>query len=135
MRLLLGAASTSESIGLSPMGLLFIETDGSIEQADTLKSSYQGAPNTGLCVADDPFDAVLRLPSMAAQQLGERALATECRSCRVRRVCGGGLYAHRYRAGNGFANPSVFCADLLRLIDHIRDTVESDIAARREGTR
>jgi uncharacterized protein len=135
LRLLLGGASTSESIGLSPMGLLFIETDGGIEQADTLKSSFEGAAATGLRVADDGFDAVLALPSMAAQQIGERALAAECRSCGVRRVCGGGLFAHRYRAGSGFANPSVFCADLFRLIDHIRSTVESDLAARRERLR
>jgi uncharacterized protein len=34
--------------------------------------------------------------------------------------CGGGLYAHRYRADNGFDNPSAYCPDLLKLITHIR---------------
>jgi uncharacterized protein len=29
------------------------------------------------------------------------------------------LYAHRYRSGSGFDNPSVFCADLLKLISHV----------------
>jgi len=32
------------------------------------------------------------------------------------RSCGGGLYAHRYREGSGFDNPSVFCPDLMKLI-------------------
>ena len=115
------------------MGLLFIETDGGIEQADTLKSSYEGASATGLHVADHSFDAVLALPSMAAQQIGERALSATCRSCRVRRVCGGGLYAHRYR-GLAVASPTrpSSAPDLFGLIDYIRTTVESDIAARRD---
>jgi uncharacterized protein len=29
------------------------------------------------------------------------------------------LYAHRYRSGAGFDNPSVFCRDLLKLISHV----------------
>src|SRR5262245_18306714 len=42
------------------------------------------------------------------------------RAYRVHRICGNGLYAHRYRAGIGFANPSVYSPDLQRLIGHIR---------------
>jgi uncharacterized protein len=34
--------------------------------------------------------------------------------------CGGGLYAHRYRSATGFDNPSVYCADLEKIITHIR---------------
>jgi uncharacterized protein len=128
MNLLMGKPSATEEIGLSPVGVVVIETDGSIEQADSLKSAYHGAPATGLHVDSDSFDAALRLPSVAARQIGERALSPTCRSCRIRQVCGGGLYAHRYRADNGFANPSVYCPDLLRIIDHIRGAMESDVA-------
>jgi hypothetical protein len=35
--------------------------------------------------------------------------------------CGGGLYAHRYKTGSGFDNPSVYCADLLKIITHVQD--------------
>ena len=35
-------------------------------------------------------------------------------------ICGGGLYPHRYRHGEGFRNPSVYCDDLMRLITHVR---------------
>jgi uncharacterized protein len=128
IRLLLGGASTTESVGLSPVGIVVIETDGSIEQSDLLKSAYPGAPATGLHVETDTLDSVLRLPSVVARQIGADALATECRSCDVRAVCGGGLYAHRYRPGRGFANPSVYCPDLYRLTDHIRETVRADLA-------
>lgn len=135
IRLLLGGASTTEVVGLSPVGVVVVETDGSIEGSDALKSAYEGAPATGLNVTRDPFDAALRLPSTAARQIGDLALSGACRACRLRRVCGGGLYAHRYRAGSGFANPSVYCPDLFRLITHIRRVVESDVAALRERRR
>lgn len=133
MNLLLGGASTSESIGLSPVTVVVIETDGEIEQSDMLKSAYPGAPATGLHVARDPFDAALALPSVAARQLGEMALSPECRRCGIHRVCGAGLYAHRYRPGSGFANPSVYCPDLIRLISHVARVLEADLSARANG--
>jgi uncharacterized protein len=130
MRLLLGGASDSEIVGLSPARMVVIETDGAIEQADTLKVAYDGAPATGLHLSRDPLDAVLLLPASAARQLGVRGLSAKCQDCRIHRVCGGGLYAHRYRPGTGFANPSVYCPDLMRLIDHIRGRMQADIDVR-----
>ena len=130
MSLILGGGSRAEMVGLAPSRLLVIETDGAIEQGDTLKAAYHGAPQTGLHVANDRLDAALMLPGVVARQLGERALCAECRMCRIRRICGGGLYAHRYRAITGFANPSVYCPDLMRLISHVREKVQADISAR-----
>ncbi len=130
MHMLVGGASASEAVGLSPVSVIVIETDGSIEQSDMLKSAYHGAPWTGLHVTRDPLDAALLLPSVMARQIGAMALSTECRSCRIRQVCGGGLYPHRYRSGSGFANPSVYCPDLFRLITHIRQAMAAGIAAR-----
>jgi uncharacterized protein len=130
MHVLLGGISASEMVGLEPSRLVVIETDGAIEQGDALKVAYHGAPQTGLHVARDRLDAALLLPGIVARQLGERALSADCRVCGIRQVCGGGLYAHRYRAGTGFANPSVYCPDLMRLIGHIRHTMQADISAR-----
>jgi uncharacterized protein len=137
IQLLLGGASSAEAVGLSPAGMVVVETDGGIEQSDMLKSAYDGAPVTGLHVLRNSFDEALVLPSIAARQLGELALSAECRACAVRRVCGGGLYPHRYRAGQGFANPSVYCPDLFRLITHIRQVIATDLEDRRlhEGRR
>src|ERR1035438_7408639 len=92
--------------------------------------AYHGAPETGLHVDRNRLDEALSLPGVAARQFGERGLCATCRACPIRQVCGGGLYAHRYRAGTGFANPSVYCADLIRLISHIHDTMRADIRAR-----
>ncbi|PZG44157.1 radical SAM protein [Spongiactinospora gelatinilytica] len=131
IHLLLGGHAGTEGLGLTPVGVAVVETDGTIEQTDALKSVHDGAARTGLHVARDPFDAALLVPGIAARQIGAAALAPGCRACPVGRVCGGGHYAHRYREGTGFANPSVYCADLYRLIGHIRTRVSGDIAALR----
>jgi uncharacterized protein len=130
MRLILNETSSGEAVGLAPARMVVIQTDGSIEQVDTLKAVYHGAAATGLHVTRDSLDAALLLPGVAARQLGVMALAAQCRTCHIHRVCGGGMYAHRYRSGTGFANPSVYCPDLMRLIGHIRDVMQADISAR-----
>ncbi|MEO3872824.1 FxsB family cyclophane-forming radical SAM/SPASM peptide maturase [Nonomuraea sp. B12E4] len=129
LRLLLGGTSSSEAVGLGPARMTVIETDGTIEQSDTLKSAYPGAPATGYHVLRDTFDVVLRHPAVMARQLGRAALAAECRDCSIVSVCGGGLFAHRYSPDSGFGNPSVYCHDLFRLITHIRGEAERDVAA------
>jgi uncharacterized protein len=131
----LGGASRVEGVGLSPALMVVVETDGTIEQADVLASTYEGAAATGLHVRRDSFDAVLDLPRVRARQLGATGLPLACRECPVRAVCGGGLEAHRYRAGHGFDNPSVYCPDLFRLIGHVRDRLAVDVAALRTAAR
>jgi uncharacterized protein len=127
MNLLLGGSSRTEGIGLSPVTVVVVESDGAIERSDLLKAAYPAAGATGLNVGTDPFDSALLTPEVAARHMGLAALAAQCQACPVGRVCGGGLYAHRYRAGNGFGNPSVYCPDLYHLITHIRGQVIADL--------
>ncbi|MFF9361975.1 FxsB family cyclophane-forming radical SAM/SPASM peptide maturase [Streptomyces griseoluteus] len=119
LALLLGLPAATESLGLAPFDAVVIETDGSIEQVDSLKSAYDGAAETGLDVFGHDFDQALAHPGVAARQAGLAGLAGRCRACPLVPVCGGGHYAHRYRAGHGFDNPSVYCADLQRFIRHV----------------
>jgi uncharacterized protein len=114
-----GGASFTESLGLSPVGLVVIETDGSYEQVDSLKAAFDGAPQTGANVFDQAVDAVAQHPGIRARQQGLAGLCPQCQQCPVVTSCGGGLYTHRYRAANGFDNPSVYCPDLLKLVSHI----------------
>ncbi|MFE3555902.1 FxsB family cyclophane-forming radical SAM/SPASM peptide maturase [Streptomyces sp. NPDC059193] len=121
--LLLGLPAATETLGLAPAATAVIETDGSIEQADSLKSAYEGAATTGMTLRTHSFDQLLDHPGFAARQLGRDALADGCRTCELVEVCGGGHYPHRYRAGEGFRQPSVYCADLQVLIRHIAAAV------------
>jgi uncharacterized protein len=127
VNLVLGGSSRSEQVGLSPVAMAVIESDGSIEQVDSLKSTYPGATATGRTVFADPLDAALDHPGVVARQIGDRALADGCRACAVHRICGAGHYAHRYAPGTGFRNASVYCADLLRCIEHVRSRVIADV--------
>lgn len=129
MHLCLGGSSRTEAVGLSPVGLIVIEADGSLEQVDTLKSAFSGAAATGLNVFAHGFDVALAHPSIAARQIGAAALSDTCGQCSVRRICGGGYYPHRYRAGDGFRNPSVYCPDLIKLITHIWRRLAVDLDA------
>jgi len=114
-----GRSGGTESLGLGPSDLIVIETDGSYEQADSLKVAYDGAPAMHLNVFDHSLDEAMSHPGVAARQGGTGVLSADCQVCPVVAICGGGLYAHRYRTGTGFMNPSVYCADLLKLITHV----------------
>ena len=124
---LLGGPSSTETIGLEPVDAICIETDGSIRQSDALSAAYENASATGLHVTRDRLDAALDHPTTVARQIGVLSLSSTCHACAVRDICGGGFYPHRYRAGQGFRNPSVYCADLLRLITVIRQHVAADL--------
>ena len=115
-----GAASLTESLGLEPSDVAVIETDGAIEQADSLKVAYDGAPATGFDIFSHELSEAAGHPAIKARQLGVAALSDACRRCPIVASCGGGLYAHRYQTGNGFDNVSVYCADLKRIINHVQ---------------
>lgn len=131
IRLLFGQPSRSEAVGLSPVSVVVIESNGRMELVDSLKSTYEGATHTMLHVSRDPFNAALMLPAVAARQIRHRALSPQCSACRIRQVCGGGHYAHRYGPGTGFRNPSVYCQDLMRLITHVHAAVAAELPDRR----
>src|SRR3569833_737491 len=127
--LLFGRPSTGEAVGLSPVAIVVVETNGEIEQVDTLKSAYEGAARTTLHVSRDPFESALLLPSIAARQIRSHALGEECQECSLRLVCGAGHYTHRYRSGTGFRNPTVYCHDLQRLKTNNHAVVSRDLEA------
>jgi uncharacterized protein len=128
IQLVLGQPGEVEGLGLLPSTLVVVDTDGSIKQLDSLSSAYPGAADTGLDVMSGSFDDALDHPTTVARQIGADALSAECRACPVLDICGGGLYPHRFREGEGFRRPSVYCQDLLQLITHVRDRVVADLS-------
>ncbi|MEV6592969.1 FxsB family cyclophane-forming radical SAM/SPASM peptide maturase [Streptomyces acidicola] len=125
--LLLGGVTRTETIGGSPSQLAVVDTDGALTLSDQLKSAYEGADRSGFDVHRHSFDALLDHPGVAARQLAEEGLSAQCRACPVGAVCGGGHYPHRYRAGSGYLNPSVYCPDLMALIRHVADVLRADL--------
>jgi uncharacterized protein len=127
IQLILGQPGAVEGLGLLPSTLIVVDTDGSIKQLDSLSSAYDGAADLGLRVFTSPFDAALDHPTTVARQIGIDGLSAECQACSLVRICGGGLYPHRYHAKDGFLNRSVYCADLTKLITHVRHRVTTDL--------
>lgn len=118
-----GGPSLTEALGLAPSDLAVIETDGTFEQADSLKTAYEGAPATGYDVFRHGFAEFAEHPGVRARQSGIAGVSETCRHCPVVESCGGGLYAHRYSGAKGFDNPSVFCADLRGLVEGIAERI------------
>ncbi|MGW4330995.1 FxsB family cyclophane-forming radical SAM/SPASM peptide maturase [Nocardia sp. NPDC004573] len=132
IHLLIGGHARGESVGLAPIQIAVIETDGALEQTDALKSAYSGATrmvtigtkNVGM---GDRLTHALWEPGVVARQIGAAALSETCLSCSLQNICGGGDYVHRYHADTGFLNPSVYCSDLAALIRHISARLDGDL--------
>lgn len=120
INVLLGGSSQVEGVGGTTTQMVVIQTDGAIEHSDMLSTTFEGAAATGLNVVQHSFDAVrtMRLP-----------VSQVCANCSLYRKCGGGLPVHRYRHGAGFDNPSVYCADLYKVIRHIHRRLAHDLAS------
>ena len=98
------------------MDLLVIETDGSWEQADSLKTAFDGAPETGMDIFSHSVDEAAAFSGVVSRLGGLGSLCRTCRECPVVQACGGGLYSHRFSYANDFDNPSVYCDDLKKII-------------------
>ncbi|MCX4550389.1 FxsB family cyclophane-forming radical SAM/SPASM peptide maturase [Streptomyces sp. NBC_01500] len=118
-----GVRGSVETLGLAPPTSIVIESDGSIEGVDTLRSVEEGASWLGLDVIKDSFDEALHHPKLLHRQYGKAALAEQCQSCPLVEVCGGGYLPHRFSTARGYRNPSVYCADLEYLIRHVQGSL------------
>lgn len=119
-----GVRGACEALGLAPTASVVIESDGSIEGVDTLRSVEEGASWLGLDVFHATFDEAALHPKSLYRQSGKDALAEQCRSCPLVEVCGGGHRAHRFSSARGYRNPSVYCADLDHLIRHVQRSLQ-----------
>ncbi|MGA5699102.1 FxsB family cyclophane-forming radical SAM/SPASM peptide maturase [Peterkaempfera bronchialis] len=133
--LALGGSPASEAVGGAAAGFIVVDTDGSVQLADAYRAVHDGASETGLDVFAHDFDTVARAPRVAGARRGRSELARQCTDCSVVEMCGGGMRAHRYRPENAFDNPSVYCADLMGVAEHIGHRVRSDVRELLEGLR
>lgn len=134
IQLLCGAPSMVESVGLTPVDIVVVETNGDIEAVDSLKATYSGATRLGYSVFTEAFDTVAADLGVRSRQLGADTLCAKCRACPVVHACGAGYLPHRYSAANGFDNPSVYCTDLEKLVRHIHAVVEGRLTSLRVAT-
>ena len=124
---LLGGRSQTDGTGEGSFNLFTIETDGAIEDVDLFKVAYPGAGKLGLPSQLPPnvfttsFADLTGWPTVVERHRLNmiEGLCQTCRECPAVEACGGGFVAHRWSPENGFANPSVYCADLYKLSAHV----------------
>ena len=119
-RVILGGSSLLDSIGSPRLGFMCVDTDGSMQGLDKLRSCEDGLSSIPLNVHDADFEEIARASPFHADVMRGLPLPTACRACPERETCAGGYLPNRYSKARGFDNPSVWCADLLALFRHAR---------------
>ncbi len=127
---LAGLPSETDSFGFGEPDLLTIETDGTYHSLDVLKITASEATSLGLGLDRNPISEAAASPKLLAYRelLSFAGLSMSCQRCSEVGVCGGGAVPHRYSL-DGFKNPSVYCAEMLGLIQHARNRVNATLAS------
>lgn len=133
--LMAGIGTSSEEWGLQPVDFAVVEANGEMQTVDTLKTAFEGANHIGLNLREHDFDDMLAHPSVRERQVGASSLCATCQACALVAICGGGYYPHRYSANAGFNNPSVYCADLQKLIRTVHAVVSNDLSTFADRSR
>ena len=120
-----------EGLGGAALTELIIETDGSIENLDIIKSAFAGAPDLEHSIFDHSISEAVEAAARKLTQLGAPALAAACQACPIGKVCGGGFYVHGYDEERKFNNPSVFHEDLLRFLYHVKNQAREEVDVRK----
>lgn len=109
----------SRTMGNMELAALVMESDGTYELVDSLKSTYDEATKTGLNVNQHSLDDFVAFRGEWLRKTGAMRPCNECLNCPIFSFCQGGFYVHRYSSKNKFANPDVYCADLKEVFYHI----------------
>ena len=129
VRLLLGGSATKEGVGQALNAILIVDTDGTITKNDTLKSTSDGADrySESWSVHSHSLHEFARTAAFREHVEMQRPTASQCQRCPELVVCGGGMPLYRWSDKRGFDNPSVYCADHLFLISHVRQYLDSHL--------
>lgn len=139
LRMLMGGTSGSDTFGNQPFQFLVVEADGEIEGLDCLRACDADLTRTGANVLRNDYLDLRQASPFQYQVIFEGLdMPAGCASCPESGTCGGGYLPHRYARASGFLQPSVWCADILKLFAHIRNVTGFDwreTELRREALR
>jgi uncharacterized protein len=121
------ALGETRAPGADITATIVIESDGSIELTDSLKSAYDGAAATGLSVLRDSIADATEAATEKIAAWGWDTLPAGCSGCPAAPACGAWGTSTRWD-GTSFAHPSVHCADISHLVRHVTARVRLDLA-------
>ncbi len=117
----MGTSGALDALGRGTNEVLTFETDGAIETVDVLRVCKSGITRTIFNVLTHSIDDAMDDEIIDRYHFSHARLCRICDGCPINEICGGGYLPHRYRSANGFDNPSIYCADLMKLIVTIRN--------------
>nr|MBB6234222.1 uncharacterized protein [Mucilaginibacter sp. FT3.2] len=126
--LILGQHTMADDMGLEENNVLVIETDGGIEAVDSLKICGDRFTKANMNINTNTIDQALDSPLALLYYKSHKDLCATCQQCDVKDVCGGGHIVHRYSKKNGFDNPSIYCQDLKKFYNHIKNSLSNILA-------
>ena len=125
---LAGLESNTDSFGFGDVSLLTIETDGSYHDLDVFKITANELSSLGKTLEECDIKTIVSASQIKNHRklLTREGLALKCQECSVVDICGGGSVPHRYSV-DGFTNPTVYCHEMMTLINHARTRVQQQI--------
>lgn len=124
IRMVLGEENLGdELVGRRTNGVMVIETDGSMEVADSLRVCYEGATRNKLTVHNNAIEDAFEDVLFNVYHHAHEKVCEKCLNCPIYDICGGGFLTHRYAKSNGFDNPTIYCNDMIRLISFIQNDI------------
>ena len=129
LRSMVGSRVHSDSLGADPLTTVVVGCNGSIEPVDSLRRNGAEAGQPELNVVSHSIECIFQQPTFQKALAGQESLCQTCRKCEIRDVCGGGYLPSRFSQWNGFDNPSIYCADLSKLVRHVVDSCTHQLTA------
>lgn len=126
---LVGSRVQFEALGGDPLTTIVVDHQGDWAVADSLRACGDGFAHLGLNVQHHSIERTFQHPALRLALTGQESLSNTCRRCELVDVCGGGHLASRFGGGKAFDNPSVYCADLTKLIRHVVDVCTTEVPA------
>lgn len=112
-----------EVLGNSDNGVIDITPNGDITVPDTMLICGENYNRQNLSVLSNSLEDIFSNPIYKLYYNSHKdiSLGEKCKKCCIKKVCGGGMLAHRFSKEREFDNPSVYCFDLFLLIRHIQN--------------
>lgn len=126
---ILGLNTGFDMLGTATNDYLVIETDGSIEAVDALKICGNGFTKEGLDIKKHSFEEALGASLVQLYHKAHQKLPEKCQQCSIVEICGGGFLPHRFSTERGFDNPSVYCADIFKIISYVQNRIIENLSA------
>lgn len=117
-----GKKTTLQGVGFSPMCVLTINTDGSMENHDALRISGENSVKTNLNVMNDPIDSIFTNTIWRKPYDASLKPPLDCERCQLKYICRGGDVIHRHFKGE-YQRKSVYCDDYKKIYPYIVERI------------